>query len=82
MNISLSFLNYNSYDYIIKQISLDYFTISNGIIDEIIIQDDCSDDFTKLKSLETNNIKIFQNSKRLRPLLSRLESIKNKFNEN
>jgi hypothetical protein len=77
MNISLSFLNYNSYDYIVKQLSLDYFTMSNNIINEIIIQDDCTDDYNNLKLLEKENIKVFQNTKRLKPLLSRIEILKN-----
>ena len=64
MNISLGFLNYNSFSYIEKQLEKDYFTMSNGIINEIVIQDDFSDhDYDKLKKRETENVKVFQNEK-------------------
>lgn len=82
MNVSLGFLNYNSFSYIEKQLEKNYFNLSNGIIDEIVIQDDCSDnDFEKLKLIETKNIKIFQNEKRIKPLLGRVNLLNNCKNE-
>jgi hypothetical protein len=78
MNVSLGFLNYNSFLYIEKQLQKDYFNLSNGVINEIIIQDDCSeDDFEKLKKIETQNIKVFKNEKRIKPLLGRINLVNN-----
>jgi glycosyltransferase involved in cell wall biosynthesis len=81
MKFTLAFTTYNSYQFIEQQLSKDYFAMSEGLIDEIVIQDDFSDDFLKLKTKETENIKIYQNSKRLLPLLSRPELLKNCKNE-
>lgn len=82
MNITLGFMNYNSFSYIERQLANDYFTLSNGIINEIVIQDDCSvDDFEKLKKLQTSNVKVFQNEKRLKPLLGRINLVNNCSND-
>lgn len=82
MNVTLGFLNYNSFSYIEKQLKKNYFNLSNGIINEIIIQDDCSEnDFEKLKSIETENIKVFQNEKRIKPLLGRVNLLNNCSND-
>ena len=82
MNISLGFLNYNSFSYIEKQLENDYFTMSNGIINEIVIQDDFSDhDYDKLKKRETENVKVFQNEKRIKPLLGRINLLNNCTND-
>lgn len=82
MNVTLGFLNYNSFSYIEKQLEKDYFNLSNGIINEIVIQDDFSEnDFEKLKSIETENIKVYQNEKRIKPLLGRVNLLNNCSNE-
>jgi len=82
MNITLGFLNFNSLSYIKKQLERDYFKLSNGIINEIVIQDDCGgDDFEFLKKEETSNIKVFQNEKRIKPLLGRINLINNCSND-
>lgn len=77
MKYTLAFTTYNSADYIERQLSNDFFAMSSGLVDEIVIQDDCSEDYNKLKSKETENIKIYQNSKRMLPLLGRVEMLKN-----
>jgi hypothetical protein len=77
MNISLGFLTYNSYDYIKRQLDHNYFDASKGLIDEIIIQDDFTDDYNKLKSFETKDIKVFQNPEHLFPLLGRFNLVEN-----
>jgi glycosyltransferase involved in cell wall biosynthesis len=82
MNISLGFTTWNSAEWIKKQIiNNNYFELSDGLIDEIIIQDDCSADYEGLKPYETDNIKVFQNEKHLSPLLSRKNLVTNCKNE-
>lgn len=76
-NISLAFTTYNSFKYIERQFNKDYFTMSNNLVDEIVIQDDCTSDYDKLKNYESENIKVFQNKKRLSPLLSRPNLVSN-----
>jgi len=71
MNISLAFTTWKSADWIKQQLNRDYFNLSGGLIDEIIILDDCSEDYDTLKEYETYNIKIFRNEIQLSPLLSR-----------
>jgi hypothetical protein len=77
MNITLAFTTYFSSNYILEQFKKDYFTQSNYLIDEIVIQDDYSDDFFKLKQYESDKIKIFQNNENLSPLLSRINLVGN-----
>lgn len=77
MNYSIAFTTYNSAQYIEQQLSQDYFKMSSGLVDEIVIQDDFTEDYNKLKPYETESIKFFQNPKRLLPLLSRVEMLKN-----
>jgi Glycosyl transferase family 2 len=81
MSYTLAFTTYNSYQYIEQQLEKNYFEMSEGLIDEIVIQDDFTEDFAKLKPRETENIKIFQNSKRLLPLLGRVNLLNNCKNE-
>ena len=77
MKISLAFTTYNSYTYILKQLERDFFTMSGGLIDEIVIQDDFTEDYNLLKPYECENIKIYQNEKNLSPLLSRVNLVRN-----
>lgn len=77
MKISLAFTTYNSYSYIVKQLERDFFTMSGGLIDEIIIQDDFSEDYDLLKPHQTENVKVFRNEKNLSPLLSRVNLVRN-----
>lgn len=77
MNYTLAFTTYNSADYIIQQLKKDYFKMSNGLVDEIIIQDDFTNDFNMLKPYETDNIKIYQNPSHLFPLLGRVHMLNN-----
>lgn len=81
MNYSLAFTTYNSYNYIVKQLEQNYFEMSDGRIDEIVIQDDCSKDYELLQPFVSSSVKVFQNQKNLSPLLSRIELIKNCKNE-
>lgn len=81
MKYSLGFTTYNSSQYIIKQLSKNYFEMSDYFIDEIVIQDDFSDDYTVLQPYANDKVKIFQNPKNLSPLLSRVNLIKNCKNE-
>ena len=60
MKLSLAFTTFNSANYIKQQIDKNYFEMSCGLVDEIIIQDDFSNDYNVLKPLETEKIKIFQ----------------------
>ena len=71
MNISLAFTTWNSAEWIKRQLEQDYFNLSDGLINEIIILDDCSEDYDILKEYETDNIKIFRNETHLSPLLGR-----------
>jgi len=78
MNISLGFTTWNSSEWIKKQIlNNDYFALSDGLIDEIVIQDDFSADYKNLKPLETDIIKVFQSEKHLSPLLNRKNLVSN-----
>lgn len=79
--ITIGITTYNSAEWVIKQLQLDYFTHLTGIVNEIVIQDDCSSDYNTLKKFETNNIKIFTNKKNLSPLLNRKELVQNCTNE-
>ena len=81
MNYTLAFTTYNSFQYIEQQLEKNYFDMSEGLIDEIVIQDDFTEDFAKLKPRETENIKVFQNPKRLLPLLGRVNLLNNCKNE-
>lgn len=71
MNVSLAFTTYFSANYIKKQLALDFFSLSDGWIDEIVIQDDCSTDYEELQSFQSEKIKLFRNPSNLSPLLSR-----------
>jgi glycosyltransferase involved in cell wall biosynthesis len=51
--------------------------MSGGLIDEIVIQDDCSEDYDLLKPHESENVRLFKNEKNLSPLLSRVNLVKN-----
>lgn len=79
--ITVGITTFNSADYVIKQLNMDYLKHLEGYVDEIIIQDDCSSDYEKLKPYQTNNIKVFTNSSNLSPLLNRVELLKNCKNE-
>jgi hypothetical protein len=71
MNISLTFLTHNSSSYIIQQLEKNYFEMSKGLVNEIVVLDDCTNDYSLLKKFETDNVKIFRNDEHLYPLLSR-----------
>ena len=77
MSYTLAFTTYKSAQYILRHLQNDYFKMSNNLIDEIIIQDDHTEDYSILKPHETDRIKIFQNEKRLLPLLSRVNLLNN-----
>lgn len=77
MNISLAFTTYKSEQYIINQLDRDFFSQSDGWIDEIIVRDDFSDDYEKLKKFENERIKIFRNESNIGPLLSRPKLVEN-----
>jgi len=77
MSYTLAFTTYKSSQYILRHLQNDYFKMSNNLIDEIIIQDDHTEDYSILKPYETDRIKIFQNEKRLLPLLSRVNLLNN-----
>lgn len=81
MKYSLAFTTYKSSKYIIQQLEKNYFNLSNNKISEIIIQDDYSEDYNILQSYSKENIKIFQNSKNLSPLLSRINLVNNCSND-
>lgn len=81
MKYSLAFTTYNSSKYIISQIERNYFEMSNNRVDEIIIQDDFSEDYSILQKCIQPNIKIFQNEKNLSPLLSRINLLQNCSND-
>lgn len=79
---TLAFTTYNSSKYIIEQLKNNYFVLSHDKINEIIIQDDCSDDYDILnKYITDDRVCIFQNSKNLSPLLNRIELLKNCSND-
>lgn len=75
--ISLAFTTFNSSKYIIQQLEKNYFSMSNGLVDEIIIQDDYSEDYEILKRFSNEKIKLFRNEKNLSPLLSRVNLVEN-----
>lgn len=78
MNISLGITTWNSATWISKQLDEhNYFEMSDNLIDEIIIQDDCSPDYDLLQKYKTEKIKLYQNNKRLSPLLSRKNLVEN-----
>lgn len=81
MNYSLAFTTFNSLNYITKQLDQNYFDMSGGRIDEIVIQDDCSPDYEQLQPYTNSRVKVFRNPKNLSPLLSRVNLIKNCKNE-
>jgi glycosyltransferase involved in cell wall biosynthesis len=60
-----------------KQLELNYLDVLGELVDEIVIQDDCSDDYEKLKPYCNGNVKIFRNEQNLSPLLNRVELLKN-----
>lgn len=75
--ISIGITTYNSAEWVKKQLDLDYLTNLEELVDEIIIQDDCSNDYELLKRYESEKIKIFTNKENLSPLLNRVELLKN-----
>ena len=77
MNFTLAITTYNSADFMLRQLEQDYFTMSKGLIDEIVIQDDCTDDYKILLEKQTDNIKVFQNSHHTYPLLGRVNLLNN-----
>lgn len=81
MNITLAFTTWNSANWIEKQLAKNYMSLSDGLIDEIVIQDDASSDYEALVHHECDKIKIFRNEENLSPLLSRQELVKNCKNE-
>jgi hypothetical protein len=74
---SLAFMTYKSSSYIKQQLDRNYFELSDGLIDEIVIQDDFTEDYNILKPLETNNIKVFQNPEHMYPLTGRINLLNN-----
>jgi len=77
LKISLAFMTYKSSSYIEQQLQKNYFDMSDGLIDEIIIQDDFTEDYETLKKYETDKIKVFQNSEHMFPLLGRVNLLNN-----
>ncbi len=77
MKVSLAFTTYNSANYMLQQLERDYFSMSGGLVDEIVIQDDFTDDYNILKEKETERIKVFQNPHHTFPLLSRVNLLNN-----
>lgn len=77
MNISLAFTTYFSSNYIIEQFKRDYFSLSDHLIDEIVIQDDRSDDYEILKKFSSDRVRVYQNNENLSPLLSRVNLVNN-----
>ena len=75
--ITIGIITYNSADWVIKQLNLNYLDSLGAIVDEIIIQDDCSQDYNILKPYESENIRVFTNKENLSPLLNRVELLKN-----
>jgi glycosyltransferase involved in cell wall biosynthesis len=75
--ITIGITTYNSHTWVEKQLNLNYIKNLKNLVDEIVIQDDCSSDYNVLKKYETENIKIFTNEKNLSPLLNRVELLKN-----
>ena len=77
MNISLAFTTYNSVLFIENQLDKGYINASNGLIDEIVIQDDFTQDYVDLQKYKSDEVKLFQNKKHLSPLLSRVNLVNN-----
>lgn len=77
MKFSLAFTTYNSANYMLKQLEQDYFNMSSGLIDEIVIQDDFTVDYDILLKHQADNIHVFQNSHHTFPLLSRVNLLNN-----
>jgi hypothetical protein len=77
VNYSLAFTSYKSFKYIKKQLELDYFNLSDNRIDEIVIQDDCSSDYSLIQPYANERIKVFQNAENLSPLLNRVKLVEN-----
>lgn len=77
MKLSLAFTTWNSASWIKQQLSRDFFSLSNNLIDEIIIQDDNSPDYAELTNHTTDKIKLYKNDENLSPLLSREKLVKN-----
>lgn len=75
--LSIGITTYNSASWVIKQLNLNYINNLEELVDEIVIQDDCSNDFNILKQYESKNIKIFTNKQNLSPLYNRVELLKN-----
>jgi glycosyltransferase involved in cell wall biosynthesis len=81
MNISLCFTSYKTAKYIIKQLSLDHLKASNGLIDEVVIQDDASGDFEILRNFASEEVRVFTNGVNLSPLENRPVAISKCKNE-
>jgi len=77
MNYSLAFTTYNSAEYMLRQLEKDYFKMSGGLVDEIVIQDDFTNDYNILIEKQTEKIKVFQNPKHTYPLLGRVNLLNN-----
>ena len=77
MNYSLGFTTYNSASYIERQLDKDYFKMSGGLVDEIVIQDDFTEEYNLLKKYESDKIKVRQNPQHLYPLLGRPHLLNN-----
>jgi hypothetical protein len=77
MNVSLAFTTWNSAEWIKQQLARDYFTQSSNLIDEIIIQDDYSNDYQILQNYQSDKVKLYQNELNLSPLLSREKLVEN-----
>ena len=77
MNISLAFTTYKSVLFIENQLDKGYINASNGLIDEIVIQDDFTQDYVDLQKYKSNKVKLFQNKNHLSPLLSRVNLVNN-----
>lgn len=77
MNFTLAFTTYNSAQYMIRQLEKDYFSMSGGLINQIVIQDDYTDDYNALLKFQTERIHIHQNPQRLLPLQGRVNLLNN-----
>lgn len=77
MKLSLAFTTWNSANWIKQQLDRDFFSLSNNLIDEIVIQDDVSPDYDELISFTSNKIRLYKNEENLSPLLSRQKLVEN-----
>lgn len=77
MSVSLAFTTYFSAEYIKKQLALDFFSLSDGWIDEIVIQDDFSTDYDLLQKYQSEKVRLFRNPSNISPLLSRPRLLSN-----